>query len=145
MLKISRYNGAVNYALTLFVIFGFVLIAVFGFVSMSHGSGHEKCIAVTASRINCPEKLGALGNAVFHADVFKKFSTAILSERILSASLFFCLLMLAALFADGVSNVLTREPFFAVFLKRIRLMHIAIPRSKFISWLSLFENSPTRF
>lgn len=134
-----------NNALTLFVIFGFVLIAVFGFLSMSHGSGHEKCIAVTASRIDCPEKLGALGNAVFHADVFKKFSTAILSENISSVLLFFYLLALIALFAGGISHISMREPYFAISMKRALLSYRTLPRSKFISWLSLFENSPTRF
>lgn len=134
-----------NYAITLFVIFGFVFIAVFGFLSMSHVGGHEKCIAVAASRIDCPEKLGAFGNAAFHANIFKKFSIAVFSENILSASLFFYLLMLAALSTGVVSNVLAREPAFIVFAKRIRVIRSALPRSKFVSWLSLFENSPTRF
>lgn len=134
-----------NYAITLFVIFGFVFIAVFGFLSMSHWTEHDGCIFAIASRIDCPEKLGALGNAVFHANVFKKFSTAIFNERVLNVSLFFYLLTLAALFAGGVSNVLAREPAFIVFAKRIRVIRSALPRSKFVSWLSLFENSPTRF
>lgn len=131
-----------NYTLTLFAISSFVLIAVFGFLAMSHRQGHEGCIAITASGIDCPE-LGALGNAVFHADVFKKFSTAIFSENI-SASLFFYFL-LVAFFAGGISSVLIREPAFAVSAKRARARFNLIPQSRFVSWLSFFENSPTHF
>lgn len=139
---VFHYTNRMKFAITFFVIIGFLSIAVFGFLAMGHQSGgiHSGCIATTAKALGvCPNANGASA-AAFHLSVYKGFSTAILLA--FAAEL---LLIMAVMSRLGASlKISAGAPFAAIFAdhkRRVttpRLIHTQI----FTRWLSRLENSP---
>ncbi len=132
-------------ALTIFLITGFIGIAVFGVFAMNHGSehGHNGCIAATAKGVDCPKEEGAISFLNFHLDAFRSFSTATFGDNIAGALLLLIALILAV--AGGVvASIHTAPPALAVnYHRRQFLESYSFPfQREFTHWLALHENSP---
>ncbi|OGG79953.1 hypothetical protein A3A39_01040 [Candidatus Kaiserbacteria bacterium RIFCSPLOWO2_01_FULL_54_13] len=119
---------------------GVVAVGVFGFVGMSHDMSHGSgCIAsVVNKNAVCPED--ALSSALYHITAYKTFSEFTI------ASTFFALITLLLLLLAAV--LATKEKLRPIPLRRQRVrwqddFHTS-HREKFLRWLSLFENSPSR-
>lgn len=133
-------------AFTIFLIIGFIGIAVFGVFAMNHGSGygHSGCIAVTAQRADCPRGESALSFIAFHLDAFHGFTTAIFGDNSANA----LILLIALTFAAVVGIILRIRPFSATveanyYHKQFLESRHFSPQRKFIHWLALRENSPS--
>ena len=130
------------------LIAGFVGIAVFGFLAINHGNGHEHagCIATTAKGIDCPLGANTILFAIFHLDIIKSFSTAIFNYDY-SGSL---ILLAFIIFLVGW---ITRFKigFDLPALAAIQYRHCSketyfFPlRQNLTGWLALHENSPAGF
>ncbi len=124
----------VNKFLTNFILFGFIAIAVFGFLAMGHSSG-EWCLASAANRSACPP--GISGAVSFYAGAFKSFSLAVFAVA--------GMVLLAAVF--GALSRFTIDSFLpalsqANFYQRLDFLK-PFSETRALRWLSLHENSPT--
>lgn len=73
-----------RHGLSIFLIAGFLGVAVFGFLGMDMGGyGHMDCLATAVQGEVCPEALDAAGFIDFHFNAARFFSTAVLTLSIL--------------------------------------------------------------
>lgn len=131
---------------SVFLVIGFVSLAVFGVLAVNHTQehGHSGCIATAIQKSECPRQNSSLNYLAFHFDAFKDFSTAAFGKNI------FFLLLTLILFAIGAG--------LALFFGKIALPQLGSVSSRsrnweFFSspqtqelthWLALHENSPAR-
>ncbi len=123
--------------LAIFLIFGFLSVAVFGFLAVGHeGQGHVNCLAALSNGFTCVEN-SPIALANFHLSALKNFSTAIFEN--ISAIVFALVLLLVlagvAVFRDAKISFASRTAFYfenIIFSGANRIIH----------WLSLHENSP---
>lgn len=132
-------------ALTIFLITGFIGIAVFGVFAMNHGFdyGHGGCIAATAQGIDCPKEENSASFLNFHLNTFRSFSTATFSENL--TSVLFLLIALVLISALGVIASISLVPpaFAANYRRRQFLESYSFPFQRELThWLALHENSP---
>ena len=124
-----------------FLIISFIAIAVFGFVSIGHTDGNVGCIAETSQGV-CPMEGSSLGTAFFHLNSFKSFSTALITTDSLISLITIALsALIYALFAlshTSESPILARVSYKIADKGPI----ISASKSRILSFLSLFENSP---
>ena len=127
------------------LIAGFVGIAVFGFLAINHGNGHEHagCIATTAKGIDCPLGANTILFAIFHLDIIKSFSTAIFNYDY-SGSL---ILLAFIIFLVGWITrfkIGFNLPRLAIvqYCYRSRETYFFSLRQNLTGWLALHENSP---
>lgn len=134
----------------IFIISGFIGVAVFGFLAINHNSGHEYlgCIVVTAKGMNCPPKINSLLSAIFHLDTLKSFSIATFSPNhnyfnSLVLFIFFILLIGSggAFMVGANPQTLATAKYNYNFAKN----HFLPPKQDLAGWLALHENSPTNF
>lgn len=135
-------------ALTIFLIVGFLGIAVFGVFAMDFGMnggehGHDGCIAAIAQGGDCPGWQSGLSLLIFHFDAFRGFSTAVFSDYFANALVLLSILMPLAVFGFfAMMRQMTPElashrcyfgfADFASFRTQQQLTH----------WLALHEISP---
>ena len=122
------------------IIFAFISVAVFGILTVSHGISHGLCLLTAnfGSKPPCPEK-DPLGFVNFHINIFKSFSSATFANSLA--------IILSILLAWTISLFLARVVFAyeKLFVRLHELTEDPPEKSakrKFISWLSLRENSP---
>lgn len=132
-------------ALTIFLIFGLVGIAVFGVFSMNHGLGHGSsgCIAAITKGIDCPKETGNSFFINFHLNAFRGFSTAVVGTTVSNALFLFAV---SLLFGFGIRFSIGIVPFQSALCSRYKrsLESFVSPlQQKLIRWLALYENSPT--
>ena len=123
-----------NKFLVNFILFGFIAIAVFGFLAMGHNSG-EWCLASAANRSICPP--GISGAVSFYANAFKSFSLAVFAAAgmVLLEAVFGAISRFASVsFLPTLSKVNFYQH--SVFLK-------PFSETRALRWLSLHENSPS--
>lgn len=129
-------------ALTAFVAFSFVSIAVFGVFAMSHGAEHGTgCIAAAAQGAECPQGESMLSFVTFHLGAFRGFSLATFGENVMSS----LLLVFASLLSAGLGIVflsLFESPRLVPSQNLFQDSLISFQRQKLISWLALREHSP---
>lgn len=130
---------------TIFLIIGFIMIAVFGAFTMNHisANGHSGCIAVTAQRTICPMG-GAFSFIAFHFKAFRSFTTAIFGDGF--AGMTAPLIVLLSIFAIGFFAKINPTPLLIKAdcnLKRFPESNSFSPQQKLIHWLALRENSPS--
>ncbi len=127
-------------ALTIFLIFSFLGIAVFGFFAMNHGDHGHGCIAAMAQGSDCADKENTFSYVTFHLDSFRNFFTAVFGDNTGSLLLLFSFLLICG----------------AAIAHRFRLNSLANKFSsqfaepsahpferQLIRWLALLENSPS--
>lgn len=134
--------------LTIFLILGFVGIAVFGVFAMDFamndgGYGHDGCIAATAQGGNCPGWQSGIALLIFHLDAFRGFSTAVFSDYFASAYVSLFAWLSIAVFgffatARQMAPELTTNYRHSGFVELSSFQ----TRQEFINWLALHENSP---
>ena len=93
-----------------FMILGFIGVAVFGFLAMGeHGPGHNfsGCIAALRGETNCSALGGLVSFASFHLNAFKVFSSANFSATTAMGLMFF----LIALGAFSTASLLNSTPY----------------------------------
>lgn len=138
-------------ALTIFLILGFLGIAVFGVFAMDFGMnggehGHDGCIAAIAQGGDCPKWQNSFSLLIFHLDAFRGFSTAVFSDYFANALVLLSILMPIAVFGffAGMRRV---TPELATNCRRISPAELSSfqARQKFMHWLALHENSPQSF
>ncbi len=129
----------------MFLLVGFVSIAVFGVFGMhadmqKHGSAG--CIAATATGADCPQRATPADSLAFHATFFKSFSSAVFAGSVLS------LLILGAILLIGFTHF--RPVDFLIRFQRLAdhswfnfRAETLSPRPEFLRWLTRHENSPT--
>ena len=139
-------KNVMRITLTLFLITGFIGVAVFGVFAMNHGSehGHGGCIAATAQGIDCLKYEGVLSLIAFHLDAFRSFSTATFGDNI--AHILLSLIALMSVIAIGIiARIhLSHLPRATYYRHRQFLNSDYFPsQRKFIRWLAFRENSPS--
>ena len=89
LLKKGNPIPFMKYWLAALAIISFISVAVFGFVALSncHGETGLGCIASLAEGLFCPAGENTVISALFHANIYHGFSTAVLSASILIAAL----------------------------------------------------------
>lgn len=148
---LSRTSNGVKTMLTVFLIVGFLGIAVFGVFAMDFAMdggehGHDGCIAATAQGGNCPGWQSGIALLIFHLDAFRGFSTAVFSDSFANAFLWLLGLMPLAVFgffatARQMAPKLTTNYRHSGFVELSSFR----TRQEFIHWLALHENSPQSF
>ena len=133
-----------KHSFALVSIFGFVSLAVFGFLGMSYAmnEGHVACVASAAQNLSCPLETSQIGFVSFHLNALKNFSTAVFSDGLL--------FLTVALFLAIELCLIFKFKFLPnLFLKPCRVFYEENPdsqiRRKFFRWLSLHEASPNSF
>ncbi|MEK7208898.1 MAG: hypothetical protein AAB677_01415 [Patescibacteria group bacterium] len=125
--------------ITILLICGFVLAAVFSIFAMNHNLGHNAgaggCFGALTQKADCPETLNPILFFDFHLNVFRSFSTAVFGQNVL----LILWLMIFWFLPGGVA---------LIFYRRLKINSSLVgvsPPSPLIRWLALHENSPTRF
>ena len=126
--------------LSLLMITSVLVIGVFGFTPMSHGTNHAVgCIASAVDNTPCPENIVAM--SIHHIQAFVSFFSVVPSVPFV-----LLLTLLLALFL-GIGFIFIKQP--GSLMNRVlwRVRHdperqLSRPR-KITAWLSLFENSPS--
>ncbi len=129
---------------TTLVILSFAGVAIFGFSSMNGCNGHDiGCLAAAIERAACPATNNPFTVLIFHLSAFKNFTAAVFGENILSFSLILAVLIYMA----GLAAIL--RPRFAPHLAfsspqygQFKESDISPPKTRFMRWLALHENSP---
>lgn len=132
-------------ALTIFLITGFLGIAVFGVFAMNHGAGHSHsgCIAATAQGTDCPKEENAFQFLAFHLDAFRSFSTATFGDNLAGALLLLIALILTITVGVITSIYLTPPALATNYHRRQFLESYSFPFQRELThWLALHENSP---
>ncbi len=113
------------------LLFGFVGVAVFGFLAMNHvgAEGHGGCLAAQARNTECPGS-GDSDLGLFHINAFKSFSLAIVLA-VLSLAVFFSLSKEKLLVPIAFQGTNAPEVFEFTSFRAFR------------EWLTLLENSPS--
>ncbi len=132
--------------LGIFLLIGFIGLALFGVLSMHVGThDHESgCIAAAAQGVDCSKQSNLFDDLTFHLNAYQGFSLAALGENNANALLFF----FASLLLFGValfSPLLFRLPRLAPYRYRFLGSFYPPHKQEFIQWLSLHENSPAAF
>ena len=114
----------------------FIGVAIFGFAFVSHSAEHATPDCVVSSFIGgnalCPENL--IGFVNFHAQTLKGFANVLIS---------FGLILMAAAALVVFPRLFSPPPLRpASFLRELSLAS-ALSKRKFLSFLSLFEHSPS--
>ncbi|MBI2624366.1 hypothetical protein HYW67_02625 [Candidatus Parcubacteria bacterium] len=118
------------------LVVGFISIAVFGFIAMGHGEGHNQyaCVAAASQAAPCPQD-GPVAWALFHAAAYKGFSTAVISVAVLA-------MLLAAVIAIFAFAVLVN----AAAARGVLRMQIsavwesvAVSGQRLLKWLTICE------
>lgn len=127
--------------LSLLIITSVLVIGVFGFTSMNHGTNHTTgCIASAVDNTPCPENIAAM--SVHHIQAFVSFFSVIPSIPFI-----FLLAFLLAVFLSIGFVYIKRQDSLLANLAFWRIQHDperALTRPREITrWLSLFENSPS--
>jgi len=134
-----------KFSAAIFLIIGFISIAVFGVFNMHHEMAMEKGINCIASAINgenapCPKE-NPLGFAAFHFNAFKIFSSSFLVQTLVLTLAFLMFARLLALFSlNQTLNRGVEKSFTQFFEPEFNFWNF-----KNISWLTLHENSPSFF
>ena len=126
--------------LSLLLIISILVIGVFGFTSMNHGTNHSTgCIASAVDNTPCPENISAM--AVHHIQAFISFFSVVPSIPFI----YLLALLLAVFLSIGYLFIKRQESLLTSLLWRIRRdPERQLVRSRKITrWLSLFENSPS--
>ena len=130
-------------ALTILLITGFVSVAVFGFIGISHitEAAHQGCLAALSQNGICPSATSLpLSSAFYHLNILRSFSVAL----IVNAAL---ILALAAVVLFALKNDSTAQG--ALGISRLfsyvrRASSVANDfLSSNLSWLNLHLNSPS--
>ena len=120
------------------LVVGLLAVGVFGFLGMNSMTDHEagNCIASLVNVVACP--LEGLSSAIYHLQAYASFSQAVFSSSLLLLTL-----VLLALLAH--TRALMRDLVPVVESRRLPMRESSrvVSRSKFVRWLSLFENSPS--
>ncbi|MEX2053010.1 MAG: hypothetical protein WD898_02155 [Candidatus Paceibacterota bacterium] len=118
--------------LTMLVVISFLGMAVLGFWTMNHATGHTACAASLAQGSLCPNSV--LSFISFHVNAFRTFSSAILGQLVL---LFLAMILLA-------SPSLVQPPWQSFPENRLRYTGIIEQKPpnifiQLLSWFSLHE------
>lgn len=127
--------------LSLLIITSVLVIGVFGFTLMSHGTNHAVgCIASAVDNTPCPENIAAM--SIHHIQAFISFFSVVppVPFIFLLALLFALFLSTGFLYIKYQDFASTDQLFWRVRLDPER--QLSRPR-KITRWLSLFENSPS--
>lgn len=137
--------------LAIFLILGFIGIAVFGvfamdFVMDGGEHGHDGCIAATVQGGNCPGWQNGIALLIFHLDAFRGFSTAVFSDYFTSAYVSLFVWLSIAVFGF-FATARQMAPELTTNCRRISPAELSSfqTRQKFMYWLALHENSPQSF
>lgn len=131
--------------LGIFLIIGFIGLAVFGFLGMhSEMQDHNgDCAVATVQGGDCPKQSNLFNYITFHLDIFKSFSIAIFEESLL---IFILTIVLLSIFF-GLSKLLENLIFFKLnfICSRYRQLELfgLYAKRKFFHWLAFHENSPS--
>ncbi len=126
--------------LSLLIITSVLVIGVFGFISMNHGTNHAVgCIASAVDNTSCPENIVAM--SVHHIQVFISFFSVVPSIPFI----FLLALLFAVFISAGFLYIRHRDSILASrLLWRVRPdPERQLRPRKITRWLSLFENSPS--
>ncbi len=129
-------------ALTILLITGFMSVAVFGFVGMSHidEMAHYGCLAALADHGECPLATAApLASAFFHLDILRSFSLALLNNVLLLLALVGAALFGAKIRSAAQSPIRIRELF--LYVRRLSSDDNDFS-GRSLSWLVRHLNSP---
>ncbi len=127
--------------LSLLIITSVLVIGVFGFTSMNHGTSHVAgCIASTVDNTPCPENIAAM--SVHHIQAFISFFSVVPSIPFI-----FLLALLFAVFLSVRFLYIKHGNLLSTNLVSWRVQHdpereLVRPR-EITRWLSLLENSPS--
>lgn len=121
-------------AFTAILILSFLGVAVFGFLSMGHESGHnmELCLAKVFQNAPCEES-GSLFASTYHARVFKSFSLTLLAALAVFAAFLF--------FIGRLPDTTLIFPDYSP--EKISLKFVSPLRLEKLKWLALHKASPT--
>lgn len=149
---IYLYGNSMKHLLTLILLISFVGIAVFGFTLFTHGmdssenthgvaSSDNNCVTSPIDGTVCPKSIVAM--TLHHISSLQTLTTSVvpsISNWLLLLA--FILLILVSVFLL-YKNLLF--PKLELLPKRLRDLEVNLSYSKqkIISWLSLFENSPS--
>lgn len=125
--------------IAIFLIAGFLGVAVFGIWAMHPAPGHSSvCIASVAKGQPCVGEKDVFGSLNFHLNAFKSFSTGIFNGSIFAA------LLLSAVLTLALASIFGQTTDFAINYQATRPLEQYSPhfQRKFIHWLALHENSP---
>lgn len=114
----------------LFAVFGIALQG-FGFDGNHHIVG--KCLSVTINGYGCPDASDNYGSANFHIKAFKTFSTSFLNDWVFG-KVNLAYLAIVVILILGIVRICFQKNSWQQF---------SIYNSNHLSWLSLFELSPT--
>ena len=114
--------------LTLLLLVSLISIGVFGFIAL----GHQGCLATIVSGNACTQSNNPLDESIFHSQMFKSFSLAILS-------LFLALLIGLRLTAIAGPTADSPKPTGRHCRPNAGADFYALTRMKFNRWLSLCE------
>lgn len=132
-------------AFTIFLITGFLGIAVFGAFAVNHGAdhGHSGCIAATAQGTDCPKEENTLSFLNFHLNAFRSFSMATFGENFANVLILLIALVSAVAFGIIVSINPATPALATNYHRRQFLESYSFPfQREFTYWLALHENSP---
>ena len=125
---------------SLLLITGLLFIALFGLLALEYGMGHRQpnCAVSLMSSASCPINIVSLMN--HHVSAIQSLFSVPLSV------FFFSIILLVAVstiwFAYLFKFLLLRSQFLTQRLRDYRLT-FNFAKHRFISWLSLFEHSPS--
>ena len=127
--------------LSLLIITSILVIGVFGFTSMNHGTNHTAgCVASAVDNTPCPENIAAM--SVHHIQAFVSFFSVVPSIPFI----FLLAFLLAVFLSIGFVYIKGRDSIIASGLlwrmRRDPERQLIRPR-EITRWLSLFENSPS--
>jgi len=128
--------------LTLILLIGFVGISVFGFSVFSHGMSDSGsgCITSPIDGTPCPTNIVAM--TLQHVSALQTLTVSVIPSFFSWLSLFAFILLISFSIVFFYKNLL--HPKSELLYQRFRDLKLKslYSHQKFISWLSLFENSP---
>ena len=122
----------------------FVGVAIFGVFGMhtdmqNHDGG---CALAQSQGTNCPKQVSPIDYIIFHLGAFRSVSTATFSD-----GLFASLVLLSLLIVGIGLGMLSGNAFLlklsSSYYRYGPELFISPPKSRFLRWTSLHENSPT--
>ncbi len=129
-----------NKFLVNFILFGFIAIAVFGFLAMGHNAEMRGgCLAAAVNRSACPA--GMYEMISFYLNAFKSFSLAVFSA-VLNFAVLAVLFTVAIYLTASAADIYVNKDFSFSVLSRWFAAAVRFPE-KYLRWLSLHENSPS--
>jgi len=133
------YKNQMKKIITTLIIFLFIAISVFGVTFMNYAMTNNKdCIASTMTGSPCPTNEIRL--FMHHISSFQVFSIAVMPSVFTSLLIIFSLLVFVSLLF--LIKFLSSPPFLLLY-NQYKKKILDFYNNTFLSWLSLFEHSPS--